>query len=128
MVARRPGPVRGALDAQAMAYAKLLSDPINAPLVHPVYAGGDGGYLMRFNTTLTMGKTPTGTASYLQWTPGAVGPNGVDLIVGTDTTSAGTPVATAIGGSAFSPGYLFLSSNASAFRTVAASMQVTYAG
>lgn len=83
---------------------------------------------MRFDTTLTFGKNPTDTAAYLQWTPGAVGPNGLDLVFNSGVTAASTPAAVAIGGSASSPGYLFLSQNASAFRTVAAAMQITYPG
>jgi len=108
-VRRVPRTNKTGLDSSASDYAKLLADPINAPLVHPVYAGGDGGYLIRFDTTFSWAIGPTETSGYVHWTPGAMGPNGLELIAGASTGGNVAATATAIGGGVLSPGYTFLS-------------------
>lgn len=118
---------RPALDKESAQYAALLVDPINAPLVHPIYAGGDGGYLLRADSTFVGGSNALETAGFLHWTPGSIGPTGTDLVAG----FASGPVAVApatMGGGANSPGYTFLASNCSAARVVAACMQIAYVG
>jgi len=100
--------VTTALDSSATDYARLLADPINAPLVHPVYAGGDGGYLIRFDSTFTTTAGATDTSGYLHWTPGAMGPDGIELLIGAAANGSAPCTAITNGGGVNSPGYLFL--------------------
>nr|WRQ65689.1 hypothetical protein [Tolivirales sp.] len=74
------GPRIPTLDNAAAQYALLLKNPTSAPLVHPIYAGGEGGYLFRAQTTFTLHGTDGATAGYLHWTPGAIGSDGIDLL------------------------------------------------
>lgn len=83
------GGKRPVLDKDAASYAALLADPINAPLVHPIYTGGDGGYLLRADSTFNVGAGVTDNSGYLHWTPGAIGPSGSDLVFAA-TASSGT--------------------------------------
>lgn len=120
-----------ALDQQALSYARLLADPCHAPLVHPVYSGSDGGYLVRFEVLTGVGiASATTTSGLLHWAPGAqkiVGSlNNSDLYLeSTAPTISGTAT-----GNPFSitPGAAFMGANTSAYRCVAACMTVTWAG
>lgn len=113
------------LDAQALAYARLLADPCNAPLVHPVYAGGDAGFLVRADSVLTVGNVTTETAGFLHWTPGYINSNNTELLIGAAPTATTATVATASSGG---PAKGFLAANAKATRCVAACVTVTYPG
>lgn len=119
---------RPQLDREAAQYAALLADPINAPLVHPIYAGGDGGYLLRVDSTIGLGVLAGSTCSYLHWTPGAIGPTGTDIVYAEASSSGAATVALASGAGNNTPGYTFLTTNASGARVVAASMQLAYIG
>lgn len=77
------------LDKPALEYANLLVDPCTAPLVHPIYAGGDSGYLFRAESTFSWASDATQTAGVLHWTPNAIGINGIDLVGGGSATSGG---------------------------------------
>jgi hypothetical protein len=121
---RSRGP-RTALDGQAAGFARMLADPCNAPLVHPVYPGGDSGYLFRAESFATVGTTAGDTAGIVHWTPGYVNASTTQLLSVPIATSSG-PGAMAINGN--SPGVAFLTANARACRCVAACMKVTYPG
>lgn len=128
----RQGPRRkmGGLDSAAADYARLLADPCNAPLVHPVYAGGEGGILIRFETDFIVFNGATDTCGVLSWTPGAIGINGgsaVNLLASGAVNSA-TAVTPAYQVVYSSPGCAFLPNNAAAARCVAACMQVYWPG
>lgn len=111
------------LDKQGQDYARLLRDPVRAPLCHPVYPGAGSGYLFRAQNLFSLALAPTETAGYVRWTPnGMDGPNN-ELAFG--STATGAAIA-ANNNSA--PGKAFLQANASSFRTVAASMRVYYNG
>lgn len=114
-----------ALDAAALAYAKLLADPCRAALVHPTYAGGEGGYLIRVDSWATYGFVGTDTSGYFHWTPGYMAADNHELFV-VATAAPATPAApTAQSGA---PGKVFLTAQASAARCVAACVRVTYPG
>lgn len=119
---------RPQLDKDAAQYAALLANPIGANLVHPIYAGGDGGYLFRADSTFVVGYEAGATCGYAQWTPGAVGPTGSDIVYGSSTLANAAVTATNIGGANGSPGYTFLTGNSSGARVVAACMQLAYVG
>lgn len=124
VVSRVPRPRLG-LDVAGLQYAKLIADPCNAPLVHPVYGGANGGLLMRSRSVFSVNTTALSTAGYLHWTPGAIGTTNSELLVA-DAAATGTLVASA--GFANAPGKAFLAANASSYRPVAACMQVYYLG
>lgn len=73
---RQPG-----LDKAASDYARLLVDPETAPLVHPIFAGGEGGYLFRAESTFSaLGTGAANTGGVFHWTPNAIGSNGLDCL------------------------------------------------
>jgi len=122
MAVQRP---RQGLDAPAAAYLKLLMDPCASNLTHPIYGGGEGGYLIRSESFLTLGVAPTSTAGYLQWSPGLMGPNNTELCVAEAVSSATPAVASTL---ASAPGKTFLTATASTVRCVAACMRISYPG
>jgi len=124
-VVRVGGPTRGALDSAALAYAKLIADPCNAPIVHPVYSGTEGGYLFRAESFFSVGTAGGHTSGVVSYTPGAIG-NTNNELCGFGSTSPTTSV-TPVDLSGV-PGKAFLQSNASVVRCVAACMKVTYNG
>lgn len=117
--------VRG-LDSHAAAYARLLADPENAPLVHPTYAGAEGGYLTRAVSTFNIGTATGETAGFVHFTPGMIGPGGYEVLsaAGTSDTVLMPPSAN----TAASPGRNFITGTASGVRCVAACMNIAYQG
>ncbi len=122
---KRNGVPRRSLDSWAASYARLLEDPCGAPLIHPVYPGGDAGFLVRTDAVLTFGGGATETAGYVHWTPGYPNSSNSDLLAGA-TTSPSATVAAATNGSG--PGKTFLNGNAFGARCVAACVKVSYPG
>lgn len=115
---------RRLLDPPGAAYARLLADPCNAPLSHPVYGGANGGLLMRARSVFSVNAVAN-TAGYLHWTPGAIGNTNSELI-SAEYVSTGTSGAAAGMGNA--PGKTFLTTNSTSYRPVAACMQLYYLG
>jgi len=114
---------RRILDAPAMAYAKLLSDPCAAPLSHPIYAGSEGGILVKAESVFTFCNEASAQFGLLHWTPGAIGSGNTELLSYIGSTNTGTVVT-----NTNTPGKTFLAANATGARCVAACMQVTYLG
>jgi len=113
------------LSPQAMDFAKLLADPYNAKLTHPVYAGAEGGLLARCEAFGTWGTGVDQTSGIFHWTPGAIGSTNTEyLLVG---TTAPNVSGAAVGYNA-TPGKTFLTNNACAVRVVAACVTITYPG
>lgn len=110
-------------DAAAKAYARLLLDPCNAPLAHPIGCP-TGGILVRAQSVTSIGGA-TQTAGVFHWTPGALGANSVESLIANsldqNTASAFTTVTV-------SPGKTFLGANASAVRCVAACVKIMWDG
>jgi hypothetical protein len=113
------------LDAAAMSYAALLSDPCNGPLVHPIYPGADAGFLFRAENFLTWGSAPGDAAGIFHWTPGYPNFNNSELLL---SASGSGGVGTELTANGNSPGKAFLSSQSRASRCVAACVKITYAG
>jgi hypothetical protein len=113
------------LDASALAYARLLSDPCNSALVHPCYSGSEGGYLIRAESFFTIGAGPAETSGYLSFVPGLAG-NDVAMLSAV-AASSGAGVAAGNYGT-LAPGYNFLRDTASTSRCVAACLKVSYPG
>lgn len=124
--ARRP---RGTVDAHAMQYAKLLSNPCTGPLVHGP-GSSEGGQVARFETDFVLGAGATETGFVLHWTPGAlntsVSANGVGVLQGVVVTD-GTNITLANSVGSF-PGSSFLQTNASSYRCLAACAQLYFVG
>lgn len=114
--------MRRGMDAAARAYAMLLSDPCGAPLTHPVYAGGEGGILVKAESVFNLVGGVGDTKGLVHWTPGAIGTTNSELLV---DSGNGTFTATA---STNTPGKAFLVANATGVRCVAACLQATYLG
>lgn len=122
-VVQRPGLRQ--LDDKGKEYARLLMDPCSAPLVHPVYPGGDAGFLFRGESFVTFGNGVSDTAAVVHWTPGYVNATNTELVYlnGTSGAFSGTTVT-----SALSPGRAFLAANARGVRCVAACLKITFPG
>lgn len=134
------------LDAGAAAYARLLMDPCSAPLIHPVYAGSDAGYLGRFETDFLMSSIyTTSPQGAMVFSPGCISPTG--SAAGTEVTAAtGMNAISALGPTAttgltdtsmaawntrdpaLQPGSTFFAFGSEAVRCVAACLQVHYVG
>lgn len=121
------GPKRRPLDPAGLAYARLLSDPCNAPLAHPTYSGTEGGYLVRADTFITFGAGAAVTCGLMQWTPGVLTDTNSGLIFSDGPNPAAVQTTVAAGDSSL-PGLTFLKNNASAVRCVAACMKLSYPG
>lgn len=113
------------LDKAALDYATLLADPCNAQIVHPIFPGGDAGFLFRAESFVTLGNGATDTSGFLHWTPGYVNGSSTELLyaVGAFGNTAVTAAALAS-----APGKGFLTNNARGVRCVAACVKVTFAG
>jgi hypothetical protein len=114
---------RRILDAPAMAYARLLSDPCGASLTHPIYAGSEGGILIKAESVFTIMNAAGQTYGAVHWTPGAIGTGNTELLVASNSLNTLSMTA-----DANTPGKVFLAANATGVRCVAACMQVTYLG
>lgn len=115
------------LDGPGLAYARLLADPCNAPLAHPVYSGTEGGYLVRTDSFFSHGVGPGVTAGCLIFTPGLLSGSGGSVVIGGAADSV-TPFTPSAVGTTRCPGYTFLTNTASVARCVAACLKVTYPG
>lgn len=119
------------LDQEALAYARLLNDPCNAPLVHPVFQGAEGAYLIRFQTTNSYGVgLGTTTSGVYHWIPSvlnvAAGVNNSSLYL--EATSPATNGTATAEVSTYTPGATFLPTNAAQYRCVAACLTLQWAG
>lgn len=119
-------PGRRGLDVYASRYARLLMDPCNGPLEHPVYAGSEAGFLFRAQSVFTVGTGATDTAGYLHWTPGYVNSNNSEILTAAGAAANTTLVAGASGTAG--PGKAFLNGNAFGVRCVAACLRIVYPG
>jgi len=123
--------VGAALDQKAREYARLLADPCHAPLVHPVYAGSDGGYVIRTSVLGTYGNlASSSTCAVLLWTPGdpaVSGSNNASFLYGEAATPL-TALTVSARGLGETPGLTFLNTNASVVRCVAACIDISWAG
>lgn len=113
------------LDAQGSAYARLLADPCAAPLVHPVYPGGDAGFLFRADSVASFGGGATETSGVLHWVPGYANSSNTDLLVTAGATSAANLTMASNGNG---PGKTFLNANAFGARCVAACVKISFPG
>lgn len=113
------------LDASATAYARLLADPCNAPLAHPVYPGGDAGFLFRAESFITLGAGATDTSGILHWTPGYINSTGTEMLF---TATTGGSTAGTLAAFSSAPGKAFLTAQSKAARCIAACVKVTFPG
>lgn len=122
------GPSTSGLDAQGAAYARLLADPCAAKLAHPLYAGGEGGYLMRVESDQIINNAATDVGSFGYWCPGAVATGslttGISATFVTSDTASQAVTSTAL----TAPGKAWLLANAGAARCVAACLQISFPG
>lgn len=140
-----PAQRQALLDANALAYARLLADPCGAPLVNPVYAGGDAGYITRYENDFTLDAVYDFAQSNggLLFTPGLIGVSALNTLsisgnnsvmgLGSSTEAASTLTDTVIASwrtraASMQPGSTAFSFLSSSVRTVAACMQVYYVG
>jgi hypothetical protein len=121
---RRVGAASGGMDKAARDYANLLSNPCSAPLVHPLYTGGDSGMLIRAESDFFAFNGATDTSGVLVWTPGDIGTGGLAM-VGTVTENT---VAILGDFTTNVPGRVFLQANGSAVRCVSACLQAYWPG
>lgn len=118
------------LDRPAVEFAKLVSDPCYGPLVQPTYEGTGAGIMTRFETDFIVNATATDTAAYIGFSPGNLIASGAVFGAVMGATGALATDATGIvpqfTGSR-QPGIGLLPSM-SAYRVVAACMQVSFVG
>lgn len=117
-------PRRTGLDSHGKAYARLLTDPCAAPLVHPVYSGGDAGFLFRADSVAVPGAGVGNNGGVLHWTPGYVNSSNTELMATPSNDGAANTMV------AFNqnPGKAFLTANAKGARCVAACVRIVYPG
>lgn len=120
------GPTYRSLDIAAADYAGLLADPCGGKLVHPVYPGGDAGFLFRADSFVGVGIAAGDTAGIIHWTPGYVN-NSATEVIGMSGPASTTSSSMLVVASA-SPGRTFLINNAKGVRCVAACMKITFSG
>lgn len=123
---RRGGPVPRSLDSAAADYARLLMDPCGSKLVHPIFPGGDAGFLFRADAFLGVGVAGGDTAGVIHWVPSYVN-NSTTELIGFSGPSSTTSTATTVVSNG-TPGRAFLINNARGVRCVAACMKVTFSG
>lgn len=112
------------LEPTSLDYAKLLLDPCGAKLTHPVYAGGEGGYLVRTESVNQVFFGTGVTGGVFHWTPGAINSDNTEqLWANSPSIGPPSPISTQSG----SPGKAFLA-NASVVRCVAACLKICYSG
>jgi hypothetical protein len=111
------------LDKAALDYAKLLTDPCNGPLVTGPFGDGGGGIVSRFESDFLVDAGGTETGAFYAFVPGTNTAFGTSIPIANDAT-AFSPVFVA----GFTPGYTFLSANASQFRCLSACVQVYWPG
>lgn len=118
------------LDSEALAYARLLSDPCHAPLVHPVFQGAEGAYLIRFQTTNSYGISAGTTSGVYHWIPSIInvtgGLNSSSMFL--ESTSPAINGTATAESSLYTPGASFLPTNAAQYRCVAACITIQWAG
>lgn len=116
--------VRSKLDTAAAQWAALLNDPCNGTLTHPIYAGAEGGALIRVENEFTLFNSGTDVCGMFAWVPGQCGTTAA-------AQTGGTNPATLITLADYStnvPGYTFLRNNSSSARCVAACAQLYWPG
>lgn len=116
---------RRALDQAALDYARLLADPCNAPVVHPIYPGTDAGFLFRAENFFPVGETTGATGGVFHWVPGYVNGNNTECLF-MNSTSGGSVLALNNVGN--TPGKSFLNNNARGARCIAACMKLSFPG
>ena len=87
----------GSLDVAGAKYARLLCDPVNAPVVRPAMNGGQSGQILRFSIESAL-LSATGTDAAFIWTPGLA-----CVPVGTSAPVANNPYGFLIGGANAGP-------------------------
>lgn len=110
------------LDEPARCWARLLQDPCNSPLCHPVYAGGNGGLLVRASYYSSVTINTGNTGYFFMWTPGILGTSATQTATDTTSFTLGSY------GGGYVPGQTFISGNAGSFRVAAACLKVIWAG
>jgi len=115
------------LDGDGARYADLLANPCDAPLAHPTFSGGDGGYLVRTQSILNY-PTAAGSSNqgYIHWIPNAISDSDREMLGNSTGVAWGAATATFLGD--YAPGKTFLKNSASTFRCVAACMKISYSG
>lgn len=111
------------LDGAASAYARLLADPCNGPLVTGPFADGKGGIVSRFEIDQLVNTGGTETCAYFAFCPAL----GQGYTSSTALVNGGSTI-TPTGNSAWSPGQTFLAANSGQFRALSACVQVYYPG
>lgn len=115
------------LDKPAMDYARLLSDPCNAELVHPLYGSSAAGYLVRTKQIIQAGLNAAAVDSITAFNPVGKANKGDDVesmwCTGYSSSSGGS-----FGTTAGSQGPQFLIMQAGAYRPVAGCLKVLYNG
>lgn len=115
------------LGAAGTAYAKLLVDPCNAPLVRGVFDGSGSSSVQRFEVDFINDSTALATGMSIAFIPGMAATFSQTATITSDSTAFSYNFLSASAASN-SPGYTFLSTNAASFRCLAACMQVSYPG
>jgi hypothetical protein len=126
--AKRPA-ARG-LDGPALEFARLLADPCNAKMVHPVYSGTGAGILTRFESDVILNNGATETCAYVAFCPAALNTG-----AGSSGSVSYASAALVSDATVFTPAALFarqpgfgMVASISAYRVVSACLQISYPG
>lgn len=139
------------VDPNTAAWIRLIADPCNSQLVHPIYGGTGNGYLSRVRYSFTVHNTSTANNGVLLWYPEYAGGDGLPSTPSTyrpgscfvyETNNAGSPpvnstnnpfgsAGSSVGGTYATyrdPAHNFTNSSNYASRCVAACARVLYTG
>lgn len=115
--------MRATMDSAAQAWARLMDDPCNAPLVYPCYGTGGGGtVLFRAEYDSIAFNAATETAGIYVAVPGCAAALINGTILTSDTFNSTLTTSPVMAGQGF------LTGQASSFRAVAGCVQVMYPG
>lgn len=111
------------LDSAAAAYARLLADPCEGPLVNGPFGDGSGGIVTRFEYDAIINTSTGETGAFYAFSPAQAYGFLTPTILVSDSTAF-----TAVANTAYSPAYSFMLGNASQYRCLSACLQITYPG
>lgn len=118
---------RAMLDKHALAYARLLANPCDADLVHPLYATGNAGYLIRTKQFVLGGGNASAVDFYSAFSPSGLSSSTTSNSMWTHAYTGTTALTMGVAAGGLGPSYLGTGLVAS-YRPVAGCIKVHYSG
>lgn len=129
--------LRAGLDRMGLAYARLLQDPCGAPLAYPVWGSQEGSLLVKTEQIINVGVDAANLNGVFAWCPGTATTTAFATMIECKSLASNTNIQTATASGtgytvtdlqANSPGRVFLTTQTSVYRPIAACVEVMYNG